>query len=133
MSPIRRDISPNVAGHNPIPSQQNALVVEAWAQGYMVGSLIIMAFITIANMRRGVVLHKVSVRHYYQRIDTDLSAIADSHRGTCAYMQNRVRFLTKSTAYFRRLARLLAVSARPKCHMVAVCSSDTIKLIVVAS
>jgi hypothetical protein len=30
----------------------------------MVGSLIIMSFITIANMRRGVVLHKVSVRHH---------------------------------------------------------------------
>jgi len=73
MSPIRRDVSPNVAGHNPIPTQQNALVVEAWAQGYMVGSLIIMAFITIANMRRGVVLHKVSVRHHRNNLATDFT------------------------------------------------------------
>ena len=42
------------------PSDPNALILEAWAQGYLVGSLIIMAFITLANMRRGVLLHKVS-------------------------------------------------------------------------
>jgi hypothetical protein len=55
----------------PIPKAQDALIVEAWAQGYMVGSLIIMSFITIANMRRGVGLHKVSMRHYTSRIITD--------------------------------------------------------------
>ncbi|KAF2688591.1 hypothetical protein K458DRAFT_440182 [Lentithecium fluviatile CBS 122367] len=59
MSPVRRDVTPNVTGHNPFPEDPHALVVEAWAQGYMVGSLIIMAFITIANMRRGVILHKL--------------------------------------------------------------------------
>lgn len=41
------------------PSDPNALILEAWAQGYLVGSLIIMAFITLANMRRGVLLHKL--------------------------------------------------------------------------
>ncbi|KAF2119037.1 hypothetical protein BDV96DRAFT_487269 [Lophiotrema nucula] len=41
------------------PSDPNALILEAWAQGYMVGSLIIMAFITMANMRRGNLLHKL--------------------------------------------------------------------------
>jgi len=41
------------------PTAPNALVLEAWAQGYMVGSLIIMACITMANMRKGVILHKV--------------------------------------------------------------------------
>lgn len=35
------------------------LIIEAWSQGYLVGSLIIMIFITLANMRRGVLLHKV--------------------------------------------------------------------------
>ncbi|KIV90974.1 hypothetical protein PV10_05572 [Exophiala mesophila] len=34
-------------------------ILEAWSQGFMVGSLIIMACITIANMRRGVLLHKL--------------------------------------------------------------------------
>jgi len=41
------------------PTDPDGLVLEAWAQGYMVGSLIIMACITIANMRRGVILHKL--------------------------------------------------------------------------
>jgi len=41
------------------PSSGEGLILEAWAQGYMVGSLIIMAGITVANMRRGVLLHKL--------------------------------------------------------------------------
>lgn len=67
MSPIpqsmAKDVAQNVGatdGSDPKPKQQNELILEAWAQGYMVGSLIIMAFITLANMRRGVLLHKVS-------------------------------------------------------------------------
>jgi hypothetical protein len=34
-------------------------VVESWSEGFMVGALIIMACITIANMRKGVLLHKL--------------------------------------------------------------------------
>lgn len=41
------------------PTDADALILEAWAQGYMVGSLIIMAAITLANMRRGILLHKL--------------------------------------------------------------------------
>jgi hypothetical protein len=36
-----------------------ALVLEAWSQGLMAGSLVIMAAVTIANMRPGVLLHKL--------------------------------------------------------------------------
>jgi len=41
------------------PTSGVGLTVEAWSQGYMVGSLIIMAGITVANMRRKVLLHKL--------------------------------------------------------------------------
>lgn len=41
------------------PTDSAALILEAWSQGYMVGSLIIMGAITLANMRRGVLLHKL--------------------------------------------------------------------------
>lgn len=41
------------------PTNPNGLVLEAWAEGYMIGSLIIMTCITMANMRRGVLLHKL--------------------------------------------------------------------------
>ena len=41
------------------PQAPDALILLAWAQGYMVGSIIVMIAITIANMRRGVLLHKL--------------------------------------------------------------------------
>ena len=37
----------------------DGLIIESWGQGYMIGSLIIMAGITLSNMRRGVLLHKL--------------------------------------------------------------------------
>lgn len=41
------------------PTDPDGLILEAWAQGYMVGSIIIMVCITVSNMRRGVLLHKL--------------------------------------------------------------------------
>ncbi len=37
----------------------DGLILEAWSEGIVVGSLIIMACITIAAMRRKVLLHKL--------------------------------------------------------------------------
>lgn len=34
-------------------------LVEAWSQGFMVGAIIILIMITLANMRSGVLLHKL--------------------------------------------------------------------------
>jgi hypothetical protein len=51
----------------PKPNDPEELVLEAWAQGYLVGSLVILSFITLANMRRGVLLHKVSGNLLEQR------------------------------------------------------------------
>jgi hypothetical protein len=36
-----------------------AFILEAWGQGFMFGALMIMAIITITNMKRGVLLHKM--------------------------------------------------------------------------
>lgn len=41
------------------PQDPAGLTVEAWSQGFMVGSLIIMACIAISNMKRHVLLHKL--------------------------------------------------------------------------
>lgn len=41
------------------PTAPGAVTLESWAQGYMVGSLIIMAGVTVANMRKNVLLHKL--------------------------------------------------------------------------
>ncbi|EEP82029.1 conserved hypothetical protein [Uncinocarpus reesii 1704] len=51
-----RDVGDDIGrpDHDP-----DGLVLEAWAQGFMVGTLVFMAAITIANMRRRVLLHKL--------------------------------------------------------------------------
>jgi hypothetical protein len=41
------------------PTTSNGLVIEAWGEGLMVGSLLVMAAITISNMRKNVLLHKL--------------------------------------------------------------------------
>ena len=67
MSPlirISRDAEPNIVDHQAMPKTPEGLIIEAWAQGYLVGSLFIMIFITLANMRRGVLLHKVSQSNF---------------------------------------------------------------------
>jgi hypothetical protein len=47
------------AGDITKPSEPPGLTLEAWAEGFCVGALIIMAGITVSNMRRGVLLHKL--------------------------------------------------------------------------
>jgi len=41
------------------PFDHGPLTLEAWSQGFMVGALIIMCGITLSNMRRGNLLHKL--------------------------------------------------------------------------
>lgn len=41
------------------PSDPAHLTLEAWSQGMMVGTLVFMIMMTIANMRRKVLLHKL--------------------------------------------------------------------------
>ncbi|KAJ5513531.1 hypothetical protein N7463_003083 [Penicillium fimorum] len=41
------------------PTEPDALILEAWGQGFMVGSLLIMAAITLANMKSHILLHKL--------------------------------------------------------------------------
>ncbi|KAH7000783.1 hypothetical protein EDB80DRAFT_724469 [Ilyonectria destructans] len=45
--------------HELKPSSPAQLTLEAWSQGFMIGALVIMAGITLANMRSGVLLHKL--------------------------------------------------------------------------
>jgi hypothetical protein len=58
------------------PTEPAALTLEAWAEGYMVGSLIIMSCITLANMRRGVLLHKLILLEVWT-VQMSYCAIAD--------------------------------------------------------
>ena len=68
----RQNVSPNVTPTNP-----NGLVLEAWAQGFMVGALIIMSCITLANMRRGVLLHKLILIEVSSDLCTERRSVSD--------------------------------------------------------
>lgn len=41
------------------PTDPEKITLEAWSQGFMVGALIVMAVITLVNLRKGVLLHKL--------------------------------------------------------------------------
>ncbi|KAL5366224.1 hypothetical protein BJX96DRAFT_169758 [Aspergillus floccosus] len=51
--------SSSASEHVSRPSDPDSLVLEAWGQGLMVGSLVVMAIITVANMKRRILLHKL--------------------------------------------------------------------------
>lgn len=46
-------------GHWRDDATPEAYITESWSEGFMVGALMIMACITVANMRKGVILHKL--------------------------------------------------------------------------
>jgi len=41
------------------PTNPDGLVLEAWGQGFMLGSLLIMAAVTVCNMKKHILLHKL--------------------------------------------------------------------------
>jgi hypothetical protein len=43
------------------PTSPDGLVLEAWGQGLMVGSLLVMAAVTVCNMRKRILLHKLTL------------------------------------------------------------------------
>ena len=52
------------------PKDPAALIVEAWAQGFMVGSIIIMLCIAVSNVRRGVLLHKLIILEVFSPLSS---------------------------------------------------------------
>jgi hypothetical protein len=55
---LRRD-NATVFGNWRLDATPEAFITEAWSEGLMVGALMIMGCITVANMRKGVILHKL--------------------------------------------------------------------------
>lgn len=55
------------------PTNPAGLTLEAWSSGLLVGALVIMGFITVVNMRKGILLHKVSRKTIH-----DLTALKQS-------------------------------------------------------
>lgn len=55
------------------------LVLESWSQGFIVGALIVMACITIANMRRRVLLHKLILLELFLAMSHGTFCFMDFH------------------------------------------------------
>lgn len=99
------------------PTDPNGLVLEAWAEGYMIGSLIIMTCITIANMRRGVLLHKLILIE----VRSPVSHCVESSR------------LTVNTVNIWLLARVFHFIQSTHLRLVAFSSCHTFERFLVAS
>ncbi len=56
-SPRRSVVEAN--DHGRASQTLNQTILEAWSQGFLVGGLIVLGMIAIANMRKGVLLHKL--------------------------------------------------------------------------
>jgi hypothetical protein len=68
MAPLQQlDLHPNSIaarnvsfdGHWRDGATPEAYILESWSEGFMVGALVIMSCITVANMRKGIILHKL--------------------------------------------------------------------------
>ncbi|KAK7511046.1 hypothetical protein IWZ03DRAFT_396586 [Phyllosticta citriasiana] len=59
MAPVETQFDRRSAESIGKPIHPDGLILEAWAQGFMVGALIVMSCVTVANMRKGVILHKL--------------------------------------------------------------------------
>ncbi|KAF1810756.1 hypothetical protein P152DRAFT_400269, partial [Eremomyces bilateralis CBS 781.70] len=56
---LPRDGEPKTFGNWRDQTDPQVFIVEGWSEGLIVGALLIMAIITVANMRKGVLLHKL--------------------------------------------------------------------------
>ena len=54
-----RSSNPAAGGHGKAELTVTGDILEAWAEGYMVGSLVILILIVACNYRRRVLLHKL--------------------------------------------------------------------------
>ncbi|KAJ6151972.1 hypothetical protein N7497_006291 [Penicillium chrysogenum] len=75
------------------PTEADALILEAWGQGLMVGSLLIMAVITLANMKSHILLHKLifaePVYGWYLSVTAIGLNISWALHNVIAWMKNR--------------------------------------------
>ncbi|EXJ63025.1 hypothetical protein A1O7_03469 [Cladophialophora yegresii CBS 114405] len=94
----RRNETPEDGNWRMLASDED-FILEGWSEGFMVGALVIMACITIANMRRKVLLHKLILVE-------QLAAL--SHVGTfCFFGFKGYGWYLSSTAMFLYLSWII--------------------------
>ena len=79
------------------PTEASSLVLEAWVEGYLLGALIIMACITLANMRRRVLLHKLIFLEVSLNISTTECALIWCLPATASCRVRRSDLLSRSS------------------------------------
>ena len=55
----RQDNTTSTFGNWRDANNTEAYILEGWGEGFMLGALFIMAIITIVNMKKGMLLHKM--------------------------------------------------------------------------
>jgi hypothetical protein len=62
-SPLTSRTSTSQVGNDEDPTVENysrsQIIIEAWAQGFNFGALVILVLFVLCNYRRGIVLHKL--------------------------------------------------------------------------
>lgn len=91
------------------PSDPAHFALEAWSQGAMVGALVFMAMLTVANMRRKVLLHKL--------ILIEVSCSASFQKGCIAKERTMI-------AHHCHSQRLLLISQSSAVRMVSLFHCD---------
>ena len=81
--------TPTFDGHWRDGTSAEGFIIEGWSEGFLVGALLIMACITVAAMRRGVLLHKLILTE---------QLLAMSHGTFCFMAFNGYSWYLSSTA-----------------------------------
>lgn len=92
------------------PTDPTGVTLESWAQGFLVGSLMVMAGVTFANMRRHVLLHKLIIIEV---------STCQQH---AAYHACRICSLTSTPAVLGNVARHIHVRRAPGLQLVPQCN-----------
>jgi hypothetical protein len=103
------------------PTDPTGVTLESWAQGFLVGSLMVMAGVTCANMRRNVLLHKL--------IMIEVSTC----RHHQAYRVCRTCKLTSISALLGHVTRHIHVCRAPSLQLVPECDFHPAQRILVTS
>ena len=103
------------------PTDPTGVTLESWAQGFLVGSLMVMAGVTFANMRSHVLLHKLIIIE------------VSTFRHHSAYHACRTCSLTLIPAFLGHAARHIHVRRAPGLQLVPQRNINLTQRILVAS
>lgn len=80
------------------PVELKGVLLEAWVQGLVIGSLLVMLAITVANMRKRVLLHKLILTEVFTILYTSLLAFIQKKLTSTDYRHVRQLILAMASS-----------------------------------